>query len=552
MLKKCSAAVSSHKNYDDKFRTYTTLLSKANEQYQQLAENAQEGNREEIAKRLSSVESLLAERHPTLLELNTMIECGDQIMATTASEGRDSIKAQVNDCQQSTDALYDNLSRLERELQARLNRWAGFEESSSAFNRWLQDTESLLSGDIVLKSTLDEKKGQLQIYRNMLQDIKGQKPVLDDLKEKASFLPEQTESTTDFLTKAVSRHSALMEKAQKYVENYEAIVSDHHQYTKAVMEASEWTNATLNTIEMWGDTSLDRLSLHANLERLKSLQLTLPEEEFRTTDVRRLAEKVLPGTSSSGQANVRAQIDTSMQEWQNLVSTIKSYLEGVEAKIRQWGEFESVRDGCLNWLRETDTLLHTFDLKATLPEKEQQLEVLKSLQGQIKAKEIEIDAVTDRAQQLSKDAQGSRQSQLTELSVKYQHINMKVRDLVAKWQQLVTSHGDYDKSLAESRQWIVDKSAALVKVSEASIASQKDIDAKMRAVSDLLLTKDEGFGKVQTTISLAQSVLANTAPEGHDTIKKDVADLQQKWGSLVSKVSERKLTLDDSAHQGTG
>ena len=77
---------------------------------------------------------------------------------------------------------------------------------------------------------------------------------------------------------------------------YEAFVTDHLQYTKAVMDTSEWLTATANTIEIWGDTSLERLSLHANLERLKNLQLSLPDEEHRKCQIKILGEKVMPGT----------------------------------------------------------------------------------------------------------------------------------------------------------------------------------------------------------------------------------------------------------------
>ncbi len=390
-------------------------------------------------------------------------------------------------------------------------------------------------------------------YAYIFQDIKSQKPVLDDLVEKTAFLPEQSDKTSAFIASAKEKHSALLSRAQAHVERYEAIVGDHHQFTKAVMDASEWMNATLNTVEMWGDTGLDRLSLHANLERLKGLQLTLPEEEFRTTAVRTLGEKVIPGTVASGQVNIRTQIDASTQDWQNLVSTLALYVEGLEGKIRQWGDFENIRDGCLNWLRETDTQLHTFDLKSTLPEKEEQLEVLKSLQGQVRAKEIEIDAVTDRAQQLSKGVQqGARQGQLTELSVKYQHINLKVKDLVAKWQKLVKEHRDYEVSLGDCQQWILDSASNLARIAEMNMSTQEDVNAKMRAVNDLILTKEEGFGKVQATVELAQSVLANTFTEGHDKIKAEITNLQSGWNDLVSKMAEFKLSMDDSVHKWSG
>lgn len=57
---------------------------------------------------------------------------------------------------------------------------------------------------------------------------------------------------------------------QDFVQQYEEIVSNHQQYSKAVMEAQEWFDATHNTVLLWGDTDLERISLHTNLERLKA------------------------------------------------------------------------------------------------------------------------------------------------------------------------------------------------------------------------------------------------------------------------------------------
>lgn len=35
------------------------------------------------------------------------------------------------------------------------------------------------------------------------------------------------------------------------------------------METQEWLDATHNTVLLWGDTDMERISLHTNLERLK-------------------------------------------------------------------------------------------------------------------------------------------------------------------------------------------------------------------------------------------------------------------------------------------
>jgi len=60
---------------------------------------------------------------------------------------------------------------------------------------------------------------------------------------------------------------------QNFVERYEAIVSDHQQYSKAVMDTQEWLDATHNTVLLWGDMDLERISLHTNLERLKVMRI---------------------------------------------------------------------------------------------------------------------------------------------------------------------------------------------------------------------------------------------------------------------------------------
>lgn len=52
-------------------------------------------------------------------------------------------------------------------------------------------------------------------------------------------------------------------------------------------------------------------------------------------------------------------------------------METLEAKLQQWSDYETLKDQCLVWLRETDTKLHTVDLKATLGEKQHQLDILK-------------------------------------------------------------------------------------------------------------------------------------------------------------------------------
>lgn len=392
---------------------------------------------------------------------------------------------------------------------------------------------------------MDEKRAQLQIYRTLLHDALAHQQDILDLRDKTENLPEHSEKITQQLATLTEQHAKILKRAQQFVERYEAIVSDHQQYSKAVLDAHEWMDATHHTITLWADTELERVALHSNLKRLKNLQATLPEEESRIARIRDLGDKVIPGTVDFGQGNIRSQIDSSQQEWAALQSGITNTIKSLESKLENWAEYESLKDQILGWIREMDTKLHLIDLKATTKEKKEQLDELKISQGEIRAKELEIDTLTERSQQLNKNT-SNRGSQVSEIGVRYLQICQKVKELTTKWQQYYNTHEDFDSRVAECVQWLEDIKAKVNYCADLNAPSQKDLDNKLQTIQELLLHKEEGFAKIQNLVELAQIVLANTAPSGHDLINKTLANLQEEWSNLASKMIETKAILDNS------
>lgn len=416
----------------------------------------------------------------------------------------------------------------------------------------MKSLEPKIPSEIELKTTLDEKRAQLQTYRDYFSDIQNHQPEVSNLKDIIENLPETNENIDQQLIEITELYTKLQKRAQNFVERYEGIVTDHQHYCKAVMETQEFIDATHNTVDLWGDLELERVSLHTNLDRLKNLQISLSDEFPRIDQIRTLGEKVIPGTVESGQINIRSQVDSSQQEWEGLLSSIQSTIDGIENKLQSWSEYETLKDQCIQWIRDTDNKLHEVDLKSTAAEKKEQFEILKALQGEVRAKELEIDSVTERAQTLHRGPGSARISQVSELGQKYQQVSHKVKELNTRWQQYVSSHQEFDNQISECCQWLDDIKQKLEYCSDLSATSQKDLEGKLATIQDLLLLKDEGFGKVQSVVELAQNVLANTAPPGHDSINKSLAKLQESWSDLALKMNDAKACLDDSITQWSG
>lgn len=203
--------------------------------------------------------------------LNGCIEVGEKLYPSTSASGRENVKQQLEELQTVSDTLYEDLTNVNREVKDQLAKWSGFQELYDELNQWFNSTKQILNKDLTLKSTLDEKKMQLQIYRDMLQAALKKKQDVAKLQDLVSGM-QMLDNNNALLSTMTKQHEEIMKQIQDFVDKYEAIVKDHEQYTKSVMDMQEWLDATHNTLMLWTDTNLEKISLLSNLDRIKVKQ----------------------------------------------------------------------------------------------------------------------------------------------------------------------------------------------------------------------------------------------------------------------------------------
>ena len=98
-------------------------------------------------------------------KLASATEAGERLYPHTAAEGRELIRNELRTLKADWDALYDEISGSHRQLEVSLVQWDSFEESYAGMDSWLVAMEAELHGDMPYRSTLEEKKAQLQTYR---------------------------------------------------------------------------------------------------------------------------------------------------------------------------------------------------------------------------------------------------------------------------------------------------------------------------------------------------------------------------------------------------
>ena len=121
-MKKCEQAVSDHEAYLDKYRQCSEWLASAQARYESCTDGSTVGDRQDLIQRSSGLKDLLAEQPSAISLLNNTVELGEKLYPSTAMEGREAIRQQLQELQQALETLYDGVSSTEREFRAKLNR----------------------------------------------------------------------------------------------------------------------------------------------------------------------------------------------------------------------------------------------------------------------------------------------------------------------------------------------------------------------------------------------------------------------------------------------
>lgn len=270
ILNKCHDSIKIHQEYVDKYNECSIQFSNVQSQFKNANEPplSSQPIHQYLVQKNGKLNELLDTKPNVTSLLNNCIELGEKLYLSTSISGREYIKRQLEELQTLFDTLYDDFLNINRDVKDQLTKWGGFEELYNELNQWLNSTKQILNKDLVLKSTLDEKKMQLQIYRDMLQASLKKKQDIVKLQDFTDRM--QMRENNDILISSIgNQHDEILKRIQEFVDKYEAIVKDHEQYTKSVMEMQEWLDATHNTIILWGDTNLEKISLLSNLDRIK-------------------------------------------------------------------------------------------------------------------------------------------------------------------------------------------------------------------------------------------------------------------------------------------
>lgn len=123
ILKKCEQAVGDHRLYLDKYNQCASWLTAAQEKFATTCSgDGEQDDLSTIEQKIKILEQILIEQQQGTSMYNRVQEMGEKLYATTAVEGREAVRIQMQELQTAMESFYDNVASKEREHQAKRSR----------------------------------------------------------------------------------------------------------------------------------------------------------------------------------------------------------------------------------------------------------------------------------------------------------------------------------------------------------------------------------------------------------------------------------------------
>ncbi|XP_076463750.1 muscle-specific protein 300 kDa-like isoform X7 [Babylonia areolata] len=552
IIKRCEQNVEDHKTFVSKFADASQWLNKAKEKFATCSDTG--GARTELEDRLEKIQELVRDRDAGLSKLNSCVESGERLYASTAPDGCEVIRQELRKLKQGWDGLYDDLSALQRRLEVSLVQWTSFNESYGQVEKWLRSMESQLEGPVPLRSTLEEKKTQLHNFKVILQDVQSYQRVIDSISDKAETLAHASSDPqlARFISTTTARYQKLCAAAKDRVQQYEDIVNNHQEYNDSYNSCVEWLNSAREKLSACSDVSGDRHAIKGRLDKIQDILETKMEGEPKVQHVISLAQNVLPHTAPQGRDVIIRDSDALRNDWEAFMLALAKTKSDLESCMDQWKEFETWEGKCGGWLKEVEARLREVDLRASLPEKQTQLEKLKALQKEINEHEKDLDVLSDSAQELMQVSADSRVvSQASQLATRYQTAVINTKELCRRWEQYVADHKSYLEAVDRCRSWLSDMETKVSTVLDTS-GDKTTVQDRLANIQELLSEKEEGLHRLQIALDNLQMVLPNTSVAGRETMRRDMQALQQDYDALSGRLMEARSSQEGMLAQWTG
>lgn len=518
-----------HKSFNDDYDKFKAALQQALVDLETNSEVV--GDLTILQTRQNKVREMSDKRINDCSIFEALLDRGEKLYTHTSPDGREIIRQQLRNLRTSWDNLTDDLNSATQKLDQCLLQFGEFTVAQEQLTKWLRDVEKAMQTHTELKTTLQEKRAQLQNHKLMHQEIMTHNALVDSVCDKAQHLVDQTKdaSLNIYLQSIKSLFANIVAKSQDLLDNLEKCAQSHQNFNVQVANLKSWLNDEKEKLLECDDTSGEKNDINRKLNSLALLKKNKEIGDKLLGELVAQYEIVKISTAPKGVEVLDKELNDIRNSYQNHFGEIDSTEARQKATLQQWAEFDKNLDELTKWCRATEAIFRDQQLQSSLKEKSDQLAVFKEQREKIIQKQKPIDAFMDQTHALLNNSGADRlKTLISQLTNRYQLLQVLSKEVVNRWQTLVDEHQRYADKLQEVSAWILPVEKQLKK----ALTEEPGAGTFSNLLQFLLNEQVQAESLLSTLTTLGEKALPETSTQGREKIRQELRNIRERWDKL--------------------
>ncbi|XP_053142456.1 dystonin isoform X34 [Hemicordylus capensis] len=348
-----------------------------------------------------------------------------------------------------------------------------------------------------------------------------------------------------------SAWDALNKTWKERVDKLEEAMQAAVQYQDGLQAIFDWVDIAGSKLASMSPVGTDIETVKQQTEELKQFKTEAYQQQIEMERLNHQAELLLKKvTEESDKHTVQDPLSELKLLWETLEDKIVSRQHKLEGALLALGQFQHALDELLTWLTHTEDLLNEQKPVGGDP-KAIEIELAKHhvLQNDVLAHQSTVETVkragNDLIQSSAVEEASNLQSKLELLNQRWQNVLEKTEKRKQQLDSALIQAQGFHGEVEDLQQWLTE--------TERQLLASKPVGGLPETAREQLNTHMELCAAFEAKEEIYKCLMQKglqmlgRCPETIETnVEQDINNLQEKWESVETKLSERKIKLEEA------
>ncbi|KAG1668688.1 Nesprin-1 [Nymphon striatum] len=502
---------------------------------------------DDIQSKIDTTQNIFEQKKQCINELKYLEDELTNVKSETAPSGHPALQSDFDTLSNDVNSVFTTCEMYNKSLLDSSSNLNKIDEGIKSLGKWISAMESQLKEN-PLRSDAASKKKLLTKFRDLNKDILKKKQGIDEIYEILNNM--NGESTRKMqMAQFSTQYHCICNSAKDLVNKWSENVKDHENYNLMKNDCISKLEKLEQQCEDNSNTKRKQDQLQVQKTCLENLK---DENNVIKNDISRLfdcGEKLYPHTSSDGREDIRQELKSIGERWQQLSDRLASSINNLESCLFQLAQNLLGQEKLCKWFDEMNkAMAQNQGKKSTLMEKKAQLADQEALVQRIFAHKPEIDQIIEEIRSANHLDDSSVAECVVDLQQQCDELTQMAEDLLKQVKEEVDIYEHFEElchDFSEKLQFFHEKFSDCkdVKGDKQSVQTRYDTYKSMK---ENMVDLEEKLKIIKSKFVELDSI---TNTHGQDHTKRTVESLEQDYGNLKSEVFNIGCNMENVLQQ---